>query len=133
MITTQRDVIHTMVASEQHAVSNVMDLIVRDAGFRWGSLLSDKITTVRNSRTQLMETGKTVASVLQSYADMAQQGIITHDAAQAMALEWIEKLRLTESRYVFVYDSDFEVLASGNPEMLSYSNAVVFPNDSVRH
>lgn len=121
MITTQRDVTHTMVASEQHAVSNVMDLIVRDAGARWGSLLSDKITTVRNSRTQLMETGKTIASVLQSYADMAQQGIITHDAAQAMALEWIEKLRLTESRYVFVYDSDFEVLASGNPEMLSYS------------
>ncbi len=126
IFTTQRNVTRTVIASELHAVDNIMDLIIRDANVRWCSLLSDKITTVRNSRAQLMEMGDTIYSVLKSYSNMVERGIITEESAQERVMEWIKNLQLSASRYVFVYNSNFRVLASGNQEMMTYPlNAIV--------
>ncbi|MCH6052631.1 hypothetical protein MMA71_23160, partial [Salmonella enterica] len=47
MLTSQRNVTRTVMNSERHAVSNVMELVLRDAEARWGALLADKISTVR--------------------------------------------------------------------------------------
>ncbi len=125
IITTKRNVTHTVIASELHAVENIMDLIIRDSNARWSSLLSDKITTVRNSRTQLMEIGETISSVLKSYYGMVEANIIAEKAAQARAIEWIKSLQLTENRYVFIYNSNFEILATGNQEMEIYPLASI--------
>src|SRR3546814_8742999 len=46
-------------------------LLVRDSDARWGDLLSNKITTVRNDRAQLVQLGNTIRSVLDMYADQA--------------------------------------------------------------
>ncbi|WP_241144889.1 cache domain-containing protein, partial [Achromobacter xylosoxidans] len=118
MLTTQRNVTRTVVNSERHAVSNVMELVLRDAEARWGALLADKISTVRSGRRQLMQSGTVVAAALNAYADMAERGIMTPGAAKGMARAWINRLKLDDRRYAFVYDADFQVLASGNPDMI---------------
>jgi sigma-B regulation protein RsbU (phosphoserine phosphatase) len=118
MLTSQRNVTRTVMDSERHAVSNVMELVLRDAEARWGALLSDKISTVRNGRRQLMQTGAVVGSALTAYADLAERGIMTPGAAKGMARAWINRLKLGDHRYAFVYDADFQVLASGNPDMI---------------
>ncbi|MFD4840260.1 SpoIIE family protein phosphatase [Achromobacter sp. NPDC058515] len=118
MLTSQRNVTRTVMNSERHAVSNVMELVLRDAEARWGALLTDKISTVRSGRRQLMQTGTVVAAALNSYADLAERGIMTQGAAKGMARAWINRLKLDDRRYAFVYDADFQVLASGNPEMI---------------
>ncbi|MFW7342226.1 hypothetical protein V0R37_11835 [Pollutimonas sp. H1-120] len=64
MLVTERDVKRTVVAGEELAVRNVLNLLVRDSEARWGGLLSDKISTVRNGRRQLVQLGSTIRSVL---------------------------------------------------------------------
>ena len=106
MLTSQRNVTRTVMNSERHAVSNVMELVLRDAEARWAALLTDKITTVRSGRRQLMQTGTVVAAALNSYADMADRGLMTPGAARGMARAWINHLKLDDRRYAFVYDAD---------------------------
>lgn len=118
MLTSQRNVARTVMNSERHAVSNVMELVLRDAEARWAALLTDKITTVRSGRRQLMQTGTVVAAALNSYADMADRGLMTPGAARGMARAWINRLKLDDRRYAFVYDADFQVVASGNADMI---------------
>lgn len=117
MLTSRRDVTRTVSSGEQHAVSNIMALIQRDLEARWSSLLTDKVTMVRNGRRQLLQTGTIVASALAGYADMAERGVISPGAAKGMARAWIDRLNFGERRYAFVYDADGQVLASGNPSM----------------
>ena len=112
MLISQSDVTRTVSASEKHAVSNVMSLVERDIQARWAALLSDKITTVRSGRRQLMETGTTLVAVLDSYAQLAARGIVSDDAAQGMARDWIAGLRLGEKRFAFAYDNNGRVIAS---------------------
>lgn len=118
MLTSQRNVTRTVMNSERHAVSNVMELVLRDAEARWAALLTDKITTVRSGRRQLMQTGTVVAAALNSYADMADRGLMTPGAARGMARAWINRLKLDDRRYAYVYDADFQVVASGNADMI---------------
>ncbi|CAM3667420.1 Regulator [Bordetella sputigena] len=118
MLTSRRDVTRTVSASEQHAVSNIMDLIQRDIEARWSALLDDKVSMVRNGRRQLLETGNIVASVLAGYADMADRGVVTPGAAKGMARAWINHLGIGQRGYAFIYDARGQVLASGNPAMI---------------
>lgn len=118
MLVTQRNVTQTVVQSEQQAVDNVLDLVLRDTEARWGALLSDKIGTVRGGRRQLLQMGRTVGTVLNSYADMAARGVVTEGAARGMARAWINALQLDDRRYAMVYDAEFRVLASGDKSLV---------------
>lgn len=51
MLTTQRNVTRTVMNSERHAVSNVMELVLRDAEARWGALLSVKRREINPGET----------------------------------------------------------------------------------
>lgn len=118
MAASRRDVTNTVAAGEQHAVRNVLELVQHDTEARWGALFNDKISTVRNGRRQLLQTGATVASVLDSYARMGATGVVSNDAAKEMARSWINQLHFDGHRYAFVYDAGGHVLASGAPEMI---------------
>lgn len=125
MIVTEKDVTRTVVASEELAVSNVLNLLVQDSEARWGGLLSDKITTVRNGRTQLVQQGNMLRSVLQMFAEQAQSNRLTGTQAQAQALEWINQLAIDEERYAFVFNHDLITLASGRPDLLGTNLAAL--------
>src|SRR3546814_14523856 len=71
LLITERNVTRTVVAGEKLSVENVLNLLVRDSDARWGDLLSNKITTVRNDRAQLVQLGNTIRAVLDMYADQA--------------------------------------------------------------
>ncbi|MBF6616714.1 MAG: SpoIIE family protein phosphatase [Candidimonas sp.] len=116
MAVTERDVTRTVVASEERAVGNVLNLLLRDSEARWGGLLTDKITTVRNGRSQLVQLGNTVRSVLQMYASQAQDGQLSVDQAKGAAVQWINKLAIDEARFSFAFDHNLIALASGRPD-----------------
>lgn len=117
MLTSQRNVTDTVMTSEQHAISNVLDLIQHDAAARWGAMLNNKVSIVRNGRRQLMQTGKLIEATLESYARLADEGFITEAMAQDLAREWINQLHFDGDRYAFVFDTRYIVLASGYPAM----------------
>lgn len=118
MPVSQRDVTHTVEAGERHAIANVLNLVQRDTEARWGALLDDKISSVRGGRSQLLELGTTVQSVLGSYAAMAERGLLSTATAQRLASAWINRLQLGEQRYAFIYDAHQKVLASGSQAMI---------------
>ena len=125
MLVTQRDVTRTVVASEEVAVRNVLNLLITDSEARWGGLLTDKISTVRTARSQLVQLGATVSSVLNAYASQVDNGTLSTAAAQSLARAWINHLPTTRERYGFVFDRDQVVIASGRSEMLGASLAAL--------
>ncbi len=118
MLVTERDVKRTVVTSEELAVRNVLNLLVRDSEARWGSLLSDKISTVRNSRQQLMQLGSAIRSVLAMYAGQVERKELSLSDAQELAKQWINQLSMGEERFSFIFNHDLIAIASGNSEWL---------------
>lgn len=118
MLLTQRNVTRSIVASEQQAVTNVLNLLMRDSEARWGALLSDKITTVRNGRAHLVQLGATIQSVLAMYEDQVDRGELSAEQARKLAKGWINTLPLGSERFSFIFDHQFDVIASGSPELL---------------
>lgn len=117
LLVTQRDVTRTVVASEEVAVRNVLNLLIKDSEARWGSLLTDKISTVRTGRSQLVQLSATLRSVLDMYAGQVQRGELSADAAQDLARKWISTLPMNKERYAFVFDRKLVAIASGRREM----------------
>jgi len=117
MSTSQRNITTTVMTSEHHAINNVLELVRHDAAARWAAMLNNKVSVVRNGRHQLMQTGKVIESALQSYAQLAEDGIMTETVAQDLAREWINQLHFDDDRYAFVFDSRHVVLASGSAVM----------------
>ncbi|MGB3290190.1 MAG: SpoIIE family protein phosphatase [Burkholderiaceae bacterium] len=118
MLVTERDVKRTVVTSEELAVNNVLNLLVRDSEARWGSLLSDKISTVRSSRQQLIEIGSAVRSVLAMYAGQVERKELSLAEAQELAKQWVNQLSIGKERFSFVFNHDLIAIASGNSEWL---------------
>ncbi len=113
MILTQRNVTHTVSDVQEHAVHNVLNLLVLDSEARWGSYLHEKIATVRSNRQRLLEQGRTVVSVLAAYAGQADDGELSDARARELALQWITGLGAEPGGNVWVFDANHMVLASG--------------------
>lgn len=118
MLVTQRNVTRSVIANEQQAVTNVLNLLIRDSEARWGALLSDKISTVRNGRTHLVQLGATIRSVLNMYAEQVANGQLSADQARELAKHWIKTLPLSDQRFSFIFDHKLNVIASGSPDLL---------------
>jgi len=112
LLITEHNVTRTVVAGEKLSVENVLNLLVRDSDARWGDLLNNKITTVRNDRAQLVQLGNTIRSVLDMYADQAARHKITQAQAQELARQWINRLNIGSGRYSFVFDHNLVAVAS---------------------
>ncbi|OWT62085.1 SpoIIE family protein phosphatase [Candidimonas nitroreducens] len=123
MLVTEHDVRKTVVASERLAVKNVLNLLLRDSDARWGSLLNDKITTVRADRKEMVEQGALIRSVLDMYADQVVRKELGTEQAQHLAIQWINRLFKGRDRYSFVFNHDLTVIASGNRKLLGASLA----------
>src|SRR3546814_18692889 len=113
MLVTQRNVTRSIVASEQQAVKNVLNLLIRDSEARWGALLSDKITTVRNGRDHLVQLGTTMQSVLTMYADQVDKGQIDTKQAHALAKAWLDKLALNAQSFSLILDPWINIVYCG--------------------
>lgn len=125
MITSRRNVTETVMASEQHAINNVLDLIRHELAARWSAMLDNKVAIVRSGRSQLMQTGKIIETTLGSYAKLATDGIVTTAVAQELAIDWINQLRFDDDRYAFAFDREYVVLASGNAAMTGHNLSAI--------
>lgn len=115
MVLTQRSVTQTVSAMEEHAVYNVLNLLVQDSEARWGGFLNDKIATVRSNRARLLQHGQTIHSVLQAWQQQVRSGEVSDARARELALEWLSSLNSLEqsSSKVWVFDPTRNVLATG--------------------
>ena len=114
MVITQRGVKRTVVSMEEHAVHNVLNLLVQDSEARWGGFLLDKIATVRNNRERLMQQGQMVQSVLDAYRLQVREGELTEARAHELALQWLSGLRTGASGNVSVFSREYTILASSH-------------------
>ncbi len=116
MMLTQRSVTHTVSSMEEHAVRNVLSLLVQDSEARWGGFLNDKIATVRSNRARLVQQGQTLRSAVEAWQLQARRGELSEARAQELALEWLSSLnhRRSESdSHVWVFDRARNVLVNG--------------------
>ena len=113
MVLTQRSVTRTVSSMEEHAVRNVLNLLVQDSEARWGGFLLDKIATVRSNRARLVQQGQTVQSVVQAYQQQADRGELSEQRARELALQWLSSLNTGAGSNVWVFDRSYNVLASG--------------------
>lgn len=113
MVLTQRGVTRTVSSMEEHAVRNVLNLLVQDSEARWGGFLLDKIATVRSNRARLMQQGQTVQSVIEAYQQQAHNGELPETRARELALQWLSGLGTGSGGNVWAFDSSYTVLASG--------------------
>ena len=111
---TQRSVTRTVFSMEEHAVENVLNLLVLDSEARWGGFLQDKIATVRNNRARLVQQGQTIQSALRSYREQVRRGELDDDRARRLALQWMGRLGAEFAGNVWVFDQDKQVLVSGD-------------------
>ncbi|MHC3910197.1 hypothetical protein ACMZ4X_03443 [Achromobacter marplatensis] len=118
MFVTQRTVTATIVASEHHAVRNVMALLRREIDTRWASLLSEKVEIVVSRKQQLRQMGQTVLAMIAAYADLAHRGVVSEGAARGLARAWIKRLNTAGGHDILIYDSAFRVLASNRPALI---------------
>jgi len=118
MSTSRRNVSKTVIASEQHAINNVLDLIQHELAAHWSTLLENKVSIVRHGRHQLKQTGTIIEKTLALYENLSAQGILTTDAAQTLALDWINQLHFDGDHYAFVFNEKNVVLASGDPFLI---------------
>ncbi|PLC48846.1 regulator [Pollutimonas subterranea] len=117
MLVTQRDVTRTVVASEEVAVRNVLNLLIKDSEARWGGLLTDKISTVRAGRGELASLGATMRSVLDMYVEQVEQGSLDTEQAQALARQWIADMPVNAQRFAFAFGPELVTLTSSRHEM----------------
>lgn len=116
MVLTQRSVTQTVSSMEEHAVYNVLNLLVQDSEARWGGFLNDKIATVRSNRARLVQQGNTIYSVLQAWQNQARRGELSDARARELALEWLSGLNtddMENGSKVWVFDPARKVLATG--------------------
>ena len=113
MALTQRGVTRTVASMEEHAVHNVLNLLLQDSEARWGGFLLDKIATVRNNRARLVQQGETVQSALEAYLWHVRSGELTEARARELALQWLSGLSTESGGNVWVFDRAYTVLASG--------------------
>lgn len=113
MVLTQRGVTRTVSSMEEHAVHNVLNLLVQDSEARWGGFLLDKIATVRSNRARLVQQGQTVQSVVQAYQQQARSGEISEERARELALDWMSSLNTGSGSNIWVFDRNYKVLAGG--------------------
>src|SRR5690625_3699666 len=100
---TERNVTNVVVASEKQSVSNVLNLLFHDSEARWSDWLNYKITTVRNDRAQLVQSGHIIRSVLALYADRARQGEIAMARAQQLSRNWLSQLHMGGGQHAFIF------------------------------
>lgn len=115
MVLTQRGVTRTVVTMEEHAVNNVLNLLVQDSEARWGAFLADKIATVRSNRARLLQQVQTVQSVLESYRRQVRDGGLPDVRARELALQWLSGLNTDGGGNVWVFDRSYTVLAGSYP------------------
>ena len=115
MTLTQRSVTRTVAAMEEHAVHNVLNLLVQDSETRWGGFLRDKIATARSNRERLMLQSQGAQSVLEAYARQAREGEISETRAQELAREWIAAQAGVAGSHVWAFDNRYTVTATGDP------------------
>lgn len=118
MLVTQRGVTRTVVASEEVAVRNVLNLLIKDSEARWGGLLTDKIATVRTGRSELVHLGATVRSVLDMYVEQVKNGSLSTEQAQALARLWIGTMPMAQQRFAFAFGPELITLATGRPGLM---------------
>lgn len=115
MFLTQRGVTRTVFTMEEHAVHNVLNLLMQDSEARWGGFLQDKIATVRSNRARLMQQGDTILSMLNTLLRDVRSGAMSDVQARALALEWLSRLDIGTSGNVWIFDSTHTVLSAGHP------------------
>ncbi len=114
MITTQRGVTRSAVAMEEHAVRNVLNLLVQDSEARWGGFLQDKIATVRSNRARLVQQGQTILTVIEAFRRQVRSGDLTDARARELVLEWLTGFVSDSGGSVWVFDSSYTVLSGGH-------------------
>src|SRR5690606_6835832 len=105
MMLTQRGVTHTVSTMEEHAVQNVLNLLVQDSEARWWGFLLDKIATVRTNRARLVQQGSIVKSVIENFRQQAARGELTNERAQALVLDWVSSQGEGAGGNIWVFDN----------------------------
>ena len=117
-IISQHNITQTVSERESRAIRNTVELVSLNIVMRWNHLLDEKVRAVRDERTRLMEMGALVYTVLEGYAQEAQDGLLTQGQAQSIAQAWVNRLSLENQRRVWICDQDNRIVSSTDSSLI---------------
>ena len=116
MYFTHRDVKLAMVEHEEGAAQNVLELVELNIRAGYNQLISDKIEILARMGEQLKQSTQISANVFSTYRQLAEDGVLSEDAAQKKALEWLHNFPFDEGS-LFVMLNDGTVIPSAQERL----------------
>ncbi len=91
---------------------------IRVIDTEYNDLLSFEIDSINNQRTLMENMGTNVLSMVDSFYDQQNSGLLTEQVAKENCLKRLQKYRYQKNRYFFVYDMDLIGLSHPIKEMV---------------
>ncbi|TVM36500.1 SpoIIE family protein phosphatase [Oceanidesulfovibrio marinus] len=108
---TNRDVGRAMYSAEERSIANVLKLMELNVAGRYKGLLLDKVGKTQEIKRYLTDLSATFESGLDHFAQMAEDGDVSMERTQTAALDWVLSMPANSTKYFFVYDGDYNLLA----------------------
>ncbi len=92
--------------AETRSVHNVLKLVEDNIRGRYHTLLQNKVETIQTHKEEFRQFAKLIQSTLDMFAQLAEQGVLSESAAQAMAQRWIATTLPTHGDFLLVLDGN---------------------------
>ncbi|WP_051559768.1 cache domain-containing protein [Marinobacterium jannaschii] len=106
---TNRDVGEAVSKAEKASAQNVLQLVELNIRAGYSRLVSDKIEILRGLDKELKRVSLVSASAVSGYAASSRSGDLSEAKAQALALRWLNTIRI-EKGEVFLFQRDGRIL-----------------------
>ena len=120
MYFTHRDVGDALSRAEEASAKNVLRLVELNIRGGYQKLLSEKVDTMLQRKRGLKSRAGVAASVLDQYAMLSNDALISKKKAQEMALNWLRSVT-QEEELLFVFDQKGRIMAHPDPDIESMS------------
>ena len=95
-----------------------VDSTIRVIDAEYNDLVSFELDTINNQRALMKTLGTTVLSMVDSFHDQQNAGLLTEQLAKEQCLNRIQQLRYQNGQYFFVYDMELTGLSHPNRGMV---------------
>jgi signal transduction histidine kinase len=121
---THRDVGQALLSSEQASAQNVLKLVELNIQAGYNRLIYDKIEILSRLDGELKHLATVAGSVMQQYANLHGNSLLTEEAAKKLAFDWLNSVDLDKGE-LCLFDRDGTILAHSDEAAIGLSMADV--------
>ncbi|MBN1008456.1 ATP-binding protein [Amphritea pacifica] len=122
MYFTQRDVGQAMLVAEQKSARNVLQLADMNIRAGYEQLISEKVDILSKIKADMRQLTRLGQTVLDSYAAVSAQGLLSEEAAKQVARQWLADVDFNNGDLI-LFAPDGVIVGSTDPKLTDTSIA----------